>query len=109
MSTARRRLPDRRPHVLLDFEHGGIWYTLGAGFHATGELAEIFLNAGKHGSAAAINAQDAAIASSLLLQHGCSVETLRRALSRNSNGSAAGPLARALDLLAGDDTGARHE
>src|SRR5712671_5997960 len=97
---ARQRLPDRRPHALLDFEHCGIFYTVGAGFHETGELAEIFLNAGKHGTAAAVNAQDAAIAASLLLQYGCPVETLRRALSRNSNGSAAGPLAQALDLLA---------
>ena len=106
MTVARRRLPDRRSHVLFDFEHSGIRYTVGAGFFESGDLAEIFLNAGKHGTAAAVNAQDGAIATSLLLQHGCSVETLRRALSRNSNGSAAGPLARALDLLAGDQGGA---
>jgi hypothetical protein len=37
---------------------------------------------------------------SLLLQHGCCVHTLRKALTRNSDGSASGPLARALDLLA---------
>jgi hypothetical protein len=36
----------------------------------------------------------------LLLQHGCSVSTLRRALTRNGDGSASGPLAHALDLLA---------
>jgi hypothetical protein len=34
-----------------------------------------------------------------LLQHGCAVDTLRRALTRDSDGSASGPLAHALDLL----------
>jgi ribonucleoside-diphosphate reductase alpha chain len=47
-----------------------------------------------------VNARDAAVAASLLLQHGCPVDTLRRALTRNSDGSASGPLAHALDLLA---------
>ena len=47
-----------------------------------------------------MNARDAAVAASLLLQHGCQVDTLRKALTRNSDGSASGPLSRALDLLA---------
>jgi hypothetical protein len=47
-----------------------------------------------------LNARDAAVAASLLLQHGCHLDTLRRALTRNSDGSASGPLAHALDLLA---------
>jgi hypothetical protein len=46
-----------------------------------------------------VNARDAAVAVSLLLQHGCPVDTLRRALTRNSDGVASGPLAHALDLL----------
>ena len=66
----------------------------------TASLAEIFLNTRKHGTAVDVNARDAAVAASLLLQHGCHVDTLRNALTRNSDGSASGPLARALDLLA---------
>src|SRR5262245_47368945 len=62
--------------------------------------AEIFLNTRKHGTAVDVNARDSAVAASLLLQHGCPIETLRRALTRNADGSASGPLARALDLLA---------
>jgi ribonucleoside-diphosphate reductase alpha chain len=96
----RRRLPNRRAHELLSFEHGGIQYTAGVGRFEDGRLAEIFLNTAKHGTAVDVNARDAAVAASLLLQHGCSVDTLRRALTRNSDGSASGPLARALDLLA---------
>jgi hypothetical protein len=64
-----------------------------------GDLAEIFLNTWKHGTAVDVNVRDAGIAASLLLQHGCHLHTLRKALTRNSDGSASGPLARALDLL----------
>jgi hypothetical protein len=97
--SGRKRLPNRRGHELLDFEHGGIRYTAGVGRFEDGRLAEIFLNTRKHGTAVDTNARDAAVAASLLLQHGCSVEILRRALTRNGDGSASGPLARALDLL----------
>jgi len=97
---ARERLPNRRGHELFDFEHGGIRYTAGAGRFEDGGLAEIFLTTAKQGTAVDVNARDAGVAASLLLQHGCRADTLRRALTRNSDGSASGPLARALDLLA---------
>jgi hypothetical protein len=87
----RRRLPNRRPHLVIKFEHGGFAYTAGIGFfdEAGQHPAEIFLTTAKHGT----------VAASLLLQHGCPVETLRRALTRNGNGSASGPLACVLDLV----------
>ena len=97
---SRRRLPNRRGHELVDFEHGGIRYTAGIGRFEDGELAEIFLNTAKHGTAIDTNARDAAVAASLLLQYGCPMHTLQRALTRNGDGSASGSLARALDLLA---------
>jgi hypothetical protein len=96
----RRHLPNRRGHELIEFEHGGIRYTAGIGRFEDGGLAEIFLTTAKHGTAVDVNARDAAVAASLLLQHGCQLDTLRRALTRNSDGSASGPLAHALDLLA---------
>ena len=97
----RRLLPNRRAHLVLDFEHGGFRYTAGIGFFddAGRQPAEIFLTTAKHGTVLDSNARDAAIAASLLLQHGCPVETLRRALTRNADGSASGPIARVLDLL----------
>jgi hypothetical protein len=45
-------------------------------------------------------ARDAAILTSICLQHGASVETIRHSLTRNSDGSASGPLGVVLDLLA---------
>ena len=96
----RRRLPNRREHELFDFEHSGIRYTAGIGRFENGTLAEIFLSTHKHGTAVDVNACDAAVAASLLLQHGCSVDILRQALTRNSDGSGSGPLACAFDLIA---------
>jgi ribonucleoside-diphosphate reductase alpha chain len=96
----RRRLPNRRGHELVDFAHAGISYTAGVGRFEDGSLAEIFLNTRKHVTAVDLNARDAAVAASLLWQHGCPIEILRRALTRNADSSASGPLARALDLLA---------
>jgi ribonucleoside-diphosphate reductase alpha chain len=97
----RRRPPNRRGHLVIEFEHGGFAYTAGIGFFDDGcrEPAEIFLTTAKHGTVLDTNARDTAIAASLLLQHGCPVETLRRALTRNADGSASGPLAHVLDLL----------
>src|SRR6202048_5160422 len=87
----RVRLPNRRGHELLSFEHGGIRYTAGIGRFEDGALAEIFINTAKHGTAVDVNARDAAVAASLLLQYGCPADTLSRALTRNSDGSAKGP------------------
>jgi hypothetical protein len=96
----RQRLPNRRGHELLDFEHAGIKYTAGIGRFEDGRMAEIFLHATKQGTAIDVNARDAAVAASLLLQYGCPVETLQRALMRNGDGSGSGPLAHAIDLCA---------
>jgi ribonucleoside-diphosphate reductase alpha chain len=97
----RRRLPNRRGHLVIEFEHGGFAYTAGIGFFDDDgrQPAEIFLSTAKHGTVLDTNARDTAIAASLLLQHGCPVDTLRRALTRNADGSASGPIARVLDLL----------
>jgi hypothetical protein len=97
----RRRLPHRRRHELLDFEHAGHRYTAGLGYFDTGGLAEVFINVpGRSGSAIEAVARDAAILTSICLQYGASVETIRHALTRNSDGSASGPLGVVLDLLA---------
>jgi hypothetical protein len=91
--TARRRLPNRREHELVDFEHGGIRYTAGIGRFDDGTLAEVFLNAwGKAGSMVDVLARDTAVLASLALQCGASVDTIRHALIRNSDGSASGAL-----------------
>jgi hypothetical protein len=96
----RQRLANRRAHELVDFECGGFRLTGGIGhFDVDGRLAEVFLTSSKTGTAIDTPAPDSAVVASVALQHGADVETLRRALMRNSEGMAAGPLGALLDLL----------
>jgi ribonucleoside-diphosphate reductase alpha chain len=96
---ARKRLPDRRPHELIDFEHAGFCFTVGVGRFNDGSLAELFLNCSKAGTPVDVNARDAAIVASLLLQRGATTEELRRALSRNPDGPVGGPLAKQSEVV----------
>lgn len=95
----RQRLPNRRPHTVFEFEHGGIKYTAGVGRFEDKRPAEVFLNAAKSGSGMETYARDAAILLSLLLQHGCSIATARHAITRNSDGAPSGPIGVLLDVL----------
>lgn len=98
-NVTRQRLPNRRAHELPNVGHDGIRYTAGVGGFADGGVGEIFLNTAKRGTALDVNARAAAVAASPLVQHRCPVDTLRQAVTANSDGSGSGPLARALDLL----------
>jgi ribonucleoside-diphosphate reductase alpha chain len=99
--TARERLPDRRPSVSFTFEVGGLRYTASFSRYPDGRLGEVFLSNHKSNSAADTNARDSAIALSFALQHGADPDVIRRALCRDSQGRASGPLAQALDLILG--------
>jgi hypothetical protein len=70
-----------------------------------GRLGETFLSNHKAGSAADVNARDAAIAFSFAVQHGADPEAIRKALCRDGQGRASGPLGCALDTIAGTDPG----
>ena len=85
----RHRLPNRRANEAYCFEHDGHKYRATAGRFSNGDLAEIFLDVSRSGSALQLNAEAAAILTSLALQHGVPSETMRRALN--------GPIAIALD------------
>jgi hypothetical protein len=100
LSVARERLPNRREHTVINFTTAdGFQYTAGLGYFDDGRLAEIFLNAEKVGTAIETAARDSAVVASLALQHGVPADTIRHALTRNSNGDASGPLGKLLDLL----------
>jgi hypothetical protein len=98
----RKRLPNRRGHMLLDFEADGFRYTAGLGFFEDGRLAEVFLNASKIGSPIEAAARDSAMVASIALQHSVPPDTIRHALTRDRNGNASGPLGTLLDLLAAE-------
>jgi hypothetical protein len=52
--TERNRLPNRRPHELLDFSFRGQFYTLGIGRDVTGAPVEVFIDAAASGIAGAV-------------------------------------------------------
>lgn len=92
-TAAIRRLPNRRPHKLIDFEREGRRYTAGISTFEHGQLAEIFVNmSGRASGMVEVLARDLALATPLCLQFGCDVETLRRAPMRISHGRASSPV-----------------
>jgi hypothetical protein len=95
----RRRLPDRRQAETFELEAGGLRYTCTVGWYPDGRIGELFLNNHKSNSASDANARDAAIVCSLALQNGVSLETIRRALLRDSHGRPSTPLGCALDII----------
>jgi hypothetical protein len=99
----RERLPNRRLAETFELEVHGLKYTATVGRFPDGRVGELFLSNHKSNSAADTNARDAAIAFSFAIQHGADPEAIRKALSRDTQGRASGPLGRALDLLAGLD------
>jgi hypothetical protein len=96
----RRRLPNRRQSETFDLESQNLGFTATVSRFSDGTVAEVFLQNHKAGSMAGINAQDAAVVASIALQYGVPLETIRRALMRDSQGRASGPLGTALDIIA---------
>jgi hypothetical protein len=96
----RQRLPNRRLAETFEPTVGTLKYTCTVGRFADGRLAEVFLSNHKSNSGADVAARDAAIAFSFAVQHGADPESIRRALCRDSQGNASGPLGAALDRIA---------
>jgi ribonucleoside-diphosphate reductase alpha chain len=101
MTRKRQQLPDRRASETFAFEISGLGYTATISRFADGRIGELFLNNHKSNSTADINARDAAIAFSFAVQCGADPEAIRKALSRDSQGRASGPLAAVLDIIMG--------
>jgi hypothetical protein len=95
----RERLSDRRSSEVFTFEDHGHRFTGSISRFPDGRLGELFLSNHKAGSQIGTLVHDAAIILSFALQHGADVEDIRKALCRDNEGRALGPLAAALDLL----------
>ncbi len=96
----RDRLPDRRPSERFEFEFSEVQFTATISRFADGRLGEIFIDCHKVGASIGILAADAAILCSIALQHGAPLDTIGRALSRDSRGNPTSPLGVALDKIA---------
>lgn len=105
----RTKLPDRRACEGLRFDVGGVTYHgfTGRAFDretgVVGPAREVFLTAGKPGSAVDITARDAGICASIALQSGASLDALRNAVSRHENGTPEGPLGILFDEIAAEE------
>ncbi len=100
--TERRRLPNRRACESFTFELGGLRFTASVGRFPDGSIGEVFLTNHKSGNQSDTNARDAAIILSFALQYGADIQEIRKALCRDSQGRALGPLGAALDKLGGE-------
>jgi hypothetical protein len=97
----RQRLPDRRPSEFLDFQSMEMRFTTSVSRDSNGKILELFCDNHKAGSAIGTLVRDSAILLSFALQHGADIEAIRRALCRDSQGRALGPIGEALDVVMG--------
>jgi hypothetical protein len=86
--SAREPLPARRFGETFKLRFGGAAgaYHITVGRYPDGRLGELFISTNKIGSAQDALARDTAILMSLALQHGCTIETIRDAITREGNG-----------------------
>jgi hypothetical protein len=98
----RERLPNRRACRSFTFELNGLKFSATVSRFPDGRISELFLNNHKAGNQSDTNARDAAIIFSFAVQHGADTDAIRKALCRDSQGRALGPVGVALDLLAGN-------
>jgi hypothetical protein len=101
--TARERLPNKRASISFNFEVGGLRYTATVSRFSDGRIGEVFLNNHKSGNQSDTNARDAAIIFSFAVQFGADADAIRRALCRDGQGRALGPLGACLDILLAEE------
>ena len=104
----RLRLKNRRASTSFSFECNGLKYLATISRYQDGRLAEIFISNAKAGSHSDSAAKDSAVVCSIALQYGVAVDAIRKALLRDSQGNASGPLGAALDLALDLTSGGRR-
>lgn len=96
---SRSYILNRRPAYSFSLAFG-TQFEVSIGLLETDEPGEVFITGGKVGTQVEALARDSAILISLCLQHGCSLETIRKALTRefdDTPSSIAGALADAIE------------
>lgn len=97
----RKRLPNRRVILTETFTFAGITHHGSIGFHPeTGEVLEVFMEAGKIGSDVQQASRANGITASLALQYGCSIPELGKSLPKLGNNKPADALGTFLSLVA---------
>lgn len=99
VKSARELLPLRRYAETSTAKHSGAVLTVTTGHYPDGRIGEVFMNAGHANSTLDAIISDASIAISFALQHGASLDDIRRAMKRSSSGEPSSPIGAALDRL----------
>lgn len=95
----RTRLPDRRSAETFEVQHNGQRFAASLGRYEDGEPAEIFVTGPKSGTDLRETLHDASILLSLALQHGCAIETIAAALSRDDERRPASVIGAVVDAI----------
>jgi len=87
--TARNTLPQRRHAETFELRHGGqnTVFAITVGRHLDGSIGEVFINGAKAGSGTEAIARDGAVLLSIALQYGVPLDTIKHAITRESDGS----------------------
>lgn len=103
MTTAvRRELPQRRYGETFELRHAGhrSAFAITVGRYPNGDVGEVFVSGAKAGSEVDAVARDGAVLLSLALQFGIPLDTVRRAITRNGDGSASSIIGAVADKIA---------
>lgn len=95
----REALPARRRSIQFTFARGSIEFIGCIGFAKDRRPLEVFLSCGKTTTEIEALGRDAAILVSLALQYGCSFDTMRGAITRSHDGTAATLVGQLLDEI----------
>src|SRR5215472_2780506 len=99
--TARLTLPQRRGAETFELCHGGqnTPFQITVGYYPDDRIGEIFVSGGKSGSDFEAVARDGAIAVSIALQFGASLEIFQRAFSHEQDGRPSSIIGAVIDRL----------
>lgn len=100
----REVLPNRRISETFKFQAGVPGYSKGSyiatiGYYPDFRPGEVFIHSSKSGSDRDLILQEAAISLSFALQHGCTMESIRTAMPRATDGQPESVIGTLLDLL----------
>lgn len=89
MNDERDLLPQRRRCETFEITHGGqrTVFKITLGYYANGKIGEVFISGAKAGSNVEAVARDGAVLLSIALQYGVPIETIKHAITRESDGS----------------------
>lgn len=84
--TERQALSMRRRSETFEISFGGLnkSHTITVGYYDDGRPGEVFINGGKSGEQVEAIARDGAILLSMALQHGVALDTIKHAITRDS-------------------------